>query len=172
RPRRAVSEDLLRRNGPDAVAHLDAGGDLRPGGHRRTGEADALIKEVLKVRPALLEAGRVHVGQVVGDGVDVELLAAHARRSRVKRAHHDGTSPFCLIPRKDWVFSGKTPPGGSAGDSPGWTASVGRRPCGLHLWSSRPALLPPPHSLSPAAGGVPLRQRGGVVDQPPQRLVL
>ena len=58
---------------------------LRRGGTRR---AKLLIHQVLELDAALLEACRVHVGQVVRHVVDVGLLRVHAAGRRIQCANH------------------------------------------------------------------------------------
>jgi len=53
--------------------------------------ADGRTPWPMEVDAALLEAGGVDVGQVVGDGVDVHLLGYHARRGGEQRSDHDGS---------------------------------------------------------------------------------
>ena len=62
------------------------------------GQAQRLVEQVLEIGPHLLEARGVHVGQVVGDRVDVELLARHARRGRPQGSHHTLTTSFHSLP--------------------------------------------------------------------------
>ncbi len=72
-----------------AEARLQA--DRRLGGRRsrRAGRPRHLVDEVLELHAALLEAGRVHVGQVVRHVVDVGLLRRHPARRRVECSNHD-----------------------------------------------------------------------------------
>ena len=46
-----------------------------------------LIKQILKFDPSALKRGRVHIRDVVGDDLDVELLGQHPGRTDVKRSH-------------------------------------------------------------------------------------
>src|SRR5581483_8497588 len=71
-----------------AEADLDPRRRLRAVGARRAGRAERLVEEILEVGAALLEPRRVHVRQVVGDHVDVQLLRLHAGRRGVERADH------------------------------------------------------------------------------------
>ena len=47
-----------------------------------------LVEQVLKLGPAHLVAGRIGVGEVVGDVVDVELLGGHPASSAIKGSDH------------------------------------------------------------------------------------
>src|SRR5213080_469929 len=98
----ALHVDALDGRRPRPEPHLDAGRRLRVVRGRRSRRADRLVEQVLEVGPALLEARRVHVGQVVGDDVDVQLLGLHARRSRVECPDHP-ILPTSLMLR--WAIS-------------------------------------------------------------------
>src|SRR2546427_8054899 len=63
---------------------------------RRPGSLELLVDEVLELDTALLEAGRVHVGQVVRDVIDVRLLRVHPARRRIQRSNHDVVSVSTL----------------------------------------------------------------------------
>jgi hypothetical protein len=88
----------LLREGARRGDNPRAGTDVQPGWHlvalRRLGAGQDLVivEQVLEVQLAGLEPGGVHVGQVVGHGVNVGLLALHAGRSREKRLHHRSDS--------------------------------------------------------------------------------
>ena len=73
-----------------AQPDLDAGRHFAGRRRKRTCPArlDLLIHEIRELDAALLVAGRVHVGQVVRNVVDVALLGIHARRRRVESANH------------------------------------------------------------------------------------
>ena len=65
---------------------------------RRARRLDLLVDQVLELDAALLEAGRVDVGQVVRDVVDVGLLRVHAAGGRIQCANHGCLSfslPIC-----------------------------------------------------------------------------
>jgi len=49
-------------------------------GARGARGADCLVQEILEVDAGTLEARGVHVGQVVRDGVEIELLRLHPGR--------------------------------------------------------------------------------------------
>ncbi len=49
--------------------------------------AQVLVDQVLELRPPPLEAGRGHVGDVVGDHLDVGLLGLHPGAGDIERAH-------------------------------------------------------------------------------------
>src|SRR5581483_1897502 len=84
----ALQVHPLDGGGLDPEPDLDAGRDLRRSGRERARLLERLVEEVLEVGAASLEAGRVHVREVVRDHVDVELLRLHAGRSGVERANH------------------------------------------------------------------------------------
>ena len=53
----------------------------------RAGRLDVLVEQILEFGPLLLEAGGVHVRQIVGDDFDIGLLGQHAGRGDGKSAH-------------------------------------------------------------------------------------
>ena len=48
---------------------------------------DVLVEQILEFRALALVARRAHVGDVVGDDLDVEFLGHHAGRGGVQCAH-------------------------------------------------------------------------------------
>ncbi len=75
-----LREELVHGGGPHAKAYLYAGGNgLRPvrAGYRAR-YTQVLVNQILKLGPAFFEARGVHVGQVVGNNVYVQLLGHHA----------------------------------------------------------------------------------------------
>src|SRR6185312_1439472 len=74
----ALREDPLGRHRPHAGADLQARRQV--GLLRRVGArlAQRLVEEILEHRARALEAGRVDVGEVVGDDVDLRLLRVEA----------------------------------------------------------------------------------------------
>ena len=79
---RCVADEL------HAVAHLHGHGNDGVLGRGGAGDADGLVDEVLEIGAHLLEAGGVHVGQVVRDRVDVGLLAYHAAGGGPQASYH------------------------------------------------------------------------------------
>jgi hypothetical protein len=73
---------------PRAQTGLEANRRLRLLRRGRAGRPKLLIHQVLELDAALLEAGRVHVGQVVRHVVDVGLLRVHAAGGRIQCADH------------------------------------------------------------------------------------
>jgi hypothetical protein len=84
----ALFGDAVDRRGFDAQADLNArghdGAGIRGIG---AGAQQVLVEQVLKLRPLALEPGRVHVGDVVRDDLDIHLLGQHARCGDAKRTH-------------------------------------------------------------------------------------
>ncbi len=71
-----------------AGAELDAGGQDRAlGGGLGADTVDVLVEQVLEFRTLALVAGGAHVGDVVGDDLDVEFLGHHSGRGSVECAH-------------------------------------------------------------------------------------
>src|SRR6185295_4963829 len=70
---------------------------------RRARNARLLVNQVLELHVALLEAGGVHVREIVRDGVDVGLLGIHAAGSGVERADHRSL-PSCSMARPSTSF--------------------------------------------------------------------
>ena len=59
------------------MADLNTRGDhriFRGGGAR---DAAGLVDQVFKIRPDLFVPGGIHIGQVIGNRIDVELLSSH-----------------------------------------------------------------------------------------------
>jgi hypothetical protein len=78
-----------------AMAHLYGHGDDGVLGGGSAGDLRGLIDEVLEVGAHLLEARRIHVGEIVGDRIDARLLADHAARGAPKATDHSS----CLLGR-------------------------------------------------------------------------
>ena len=77
-----------RADGLDAAAEIDADRQdvaLRRG--LRADAADVLVEQILEFGALALVAGGAHVGDVVGDDLDVEFLGHHSGRCGVKCAH-------------------------------------------------------------------------------------
>ena len=88
RRQRALAHQARRADGLDAAADVDA--DRQDGalvGGLRADAAHMVVDQVLKRRTLLLVAGGAHVGDVVGDHLNVEFLCRHAGRCCVKGAH-------------------------------------------------------------------------------------
>ena len=84
----ALAGNAIDGSQPGAQADLHAGGnDGARFGRGRSDPAQVIVEEVLKLGPAPLERGRVHVGEVVRDHLDVLLLGEHSRRGDVERSH-------------------------------------------------------------------------------------
>ena len=62
------------------------------------GDLGLLVDEVLELDAALLEAGGVHVGQVVRHVVDVRLLRVHPAGGRVECANHLTAPSLNVVP--------------------------------------------------------------------------
>ena len=77
---------------PHPETDLHAHRDLRALRGHGPGHLELLVEEILEVHPALLESGGVHVGQVVGDGVELKLLALHSGSGTPERPNHPLTS--------------------------------------------------------------------------------
>jgi hypothetical protein len=84
----ALGEDLGRGGDAGAVADLGAGGDEVAAAGVAARGAGLLVEHVLELDLAALEPGRVHVREVVGDRVEVELLGLHARGRGVEGEVH------------------------------------------------------------------------------------
>jgi len=84
----ALGENLRRGGDARAVAHLDARRDEIAAAGIDARVFRCLVKEILKFDLAALEARGVHVGEVVRDRVQVELLGIHAGGGRVEREVH------------------------------------------------------------------------------------
>src|SRR5690606_32918411 len=85
---RALRVDALDRREPGAAADLDRGDADRVRVADRDRSLDRLVEQVLEVRTATLEPGRVHVRQIVRDDLDAKLLRHHPRgRSTERRIH-------------------------------------------------------------------------------------
>ncbi|MNE05131.1 hypothetical protein D3C80_976850 [compost metagenome] len=89
--RAALFGDAVDAAGLDAGADLDAGRDDGALGRGLRAHAfDVLVQQVLELGPLTLEADRVHVGDVVGDDLDVQLLSQHAGGGGSESAHRSG----------------------------------------------------------------------------------
>ena len=96
RRQRALAHQARRADGLDAAADVDA--DRQDGalvGGLRADAAHVVVDQVLKRRALLLVAGGAHVGDVVGDHLDVEFLCRHAGRCGVKGAHRSMPLRLC-----------------------------------------------------------------------------
>ena len=62
---------------------------------------DVLVDQVLEHGPLAFEAGRVHVGDVVRNDLDIELLREHSSAGDAKGTH--GRTPFltCWLNREN-----------------------------------------------------------------------
>ena len=60
----------------------------------RADTAHVVIDQILKRRPLLLVAGGAHVGDVVGDHLNVEFLCRHAGRCCIEGAHRSKPSGY------------------------------------------------------------------------------
>ena len=78
-----LSKNLRSGGDTRAVADLDAGGDEIAAARVGAGGAGLLVEQILKLDLAPLETGRVHVRQIIGDGIQVELLGLHAGGSGI-----------------------------------------------------------------------------------------
>src|SRR5665647_2625444 len=94
---RALRHQARRADGLDAAAEIDADRKrvaLRRG--LRADAADVLVQQILEFDALALVAGGAHVGDVVGDYLDVEFLGHHSSRRGMKCAH-GFRSPRSLI---------------------------------------------------------------------------
>ena len=78
----ALREELVHGGGAHAHTDLNTHGQRRVPFGNGAGDLHGLIHEVFKFGAALFEARGIHVGQVVGNDVDIELLGGHARGGR------------------------------------------------------------------------------------------
>jgi hypothetical protein len=76
----ALDEEPVRRDRARAVADLKARRNLAALRRGGAGRLQRFVDQILKVEPAALEAGGLHVGQVVGDDVQSQLLRLHSGR--------------------------------------------------------------------------------------------
>ena len=76
-----LGENFGGGNDAGTVTDLDAGGELVTAAVLSTRCPGLLVKHILKFDLAPFEATRVHVREIVGDRVQVELLGLHARGS-------------------------------------------------------------------------------------------
>lgn len=74
----ALGEDSLGCHGPNTMTHLNTCGNLGASRRRCPCVLHGLIQEILEVHSAFLKPSGVHVGQVVGNRVDLSLLGRHA----------------------------------------------------------------------------------------------
>jgi hypothetical protein len=84
----ALAEVARRRRHARAQAHLQPGGQLGLVAAGRADLAQAVVHQVLEDHAAALEAAGADVGQIVGDGVQLELLALHAALGNPQRTIH------------------------------------------------------------------------------------
>ena len=99
---RALSGDAVDRAGFHTGAELDAGrGDGAAVGGLGAGPLDVLVEQILELGPLLLVANRVHVGDIVGDHLHVQLLGGHAGR-RCSQSHHGSDSFYWTDPSR-WI---------------------------------------------------------------------
>ncbi len=85
---RALGADTINAASAHARADLNAGWRTRlltAGGG--AGTRDLLVKQILKLRPLPLVSGRVHIGDVVRDDIDIGLLREHAGGSDGQGTH-------------------------------------------------------------------------------------
>ena len=85
----ALGEDFGGGDHPAPVAHFDARGDDRAAPGFGADGARCLVEKILEFDFAAFEAGGIGVGEIVGDGVEVELLGFHACGAGVKRLDHE-----------------------------------------------------------------------------------
>src|SRR3981189_1442572 len=74
----ALQLNDLRRGRTSAETDLQACRNRRLLGRRRSRHDHILVEQILKLEPPSPETGRAGVGQVVGDGIEIELLRLHA----------------------------------------------------------------------------------------------
>ncbi len=86
---RALPVHALHAGEPRAAPDLDRGRRLALGLSDDGGALHGLIEQVLEVRAAALEAGRVHVREVVRDDFGAELLRDHAAGGGAEGGVHD-----------------------------------------------------------------------------------
>ena len=84
---RTLGHDDLGSRRLGAQADLQAGRDRGLALRRARGD-QVLVDHVLKLQPQLAKAGGRGVGQVVGDGVQVHLLRAHAAGCCIQGSNH------------------------------------------------------------------------------------
>ena len=89
----ALAEVARRRRHARAQADLQPGRQLRLVAAGRAGLAQVLVHQVLEDHAAALVAVGADVGQVVGDGVQLELLAFHAGLGDPQRTIHAPVLP-------------------------------------------------------------------------------
>ena len=87
-PQVARAEVARGRDRAGAEAGLEADRRFRLLRRGRARGLDLLVDQILELDAALLEPGRVDVGQVVRHVVDVGLLRVHAAGRRVKCSNH------------------------------------------------------------------------------------
>jgi hypothetical protein len=63
---------------------------------RRAGRDQVLVEHVLKLQAQLAKAGGRRVGQIVGDGIQVQLLGAHAAGGCVQGSNHVDSFSFAF----------------------------------------------------------------------------
>src|SRR6478672_3941339 len=82
------AEIARRRHRPHTETGLEADRRFRRCGRRRAWHLGLVVHEIFELDTSLLEAGRVHVREVVRDVVDILLLSTHPAGGRVQRADH------------------------------------------------------------------------------------
>jgi hypothetical protein len=88
RQQRALTHDARGGDGLDARTDLDADRQDRALFRGlRADAADLLVEHVLKFGALALVTGGAHVGDVVGDDLDIDFLGHHAGRGGVESAH-------------------------------------------------------------------------------------
>ena len=73
----AIGKHALGGDGNRTLADLQAGRELVAATRFGTGGTRGLVKQILKLQLAFLEAGGVDVRQVVGNVVQIQLLGLH-----------------------------------------------------------------------------------------------
>ena len=86
--KRALRMHALHASETRPASHLNGGRRVGIGGVDHGGTLDRLIQQVLKVRAATLEAGRVDVREIVGDDLSAGLLCHHSRGGGAKSGIH------------------------------------------------------------------------------------
>jgi hypothetical protein len=77
--------DDLRGGWTSAQADLKARRDRRLLGRSRARHHNVLVQQILKLKMTPAKTSGAGVGQVVGDGIQIELLGLHSARGGVQR---------------------------------------------------------------------------------------
>jgi hypothetical protein len=85
----ALGENLRGRSDTRTVTDLDAGRDDVAAACVGAGGAGLLVEEILKLDLAALEAGGVHVREIVRDRIQILLLSFHAGGGGVEGEIHE-----------------------------------------------------------------------------------